>query len=131
MLIFLKGLSKEISIVSVSETLYGIVEEPVTLLAISNHDNSINENESDTASAIKLDLRFYSPFLLLQCVTSQHILSHLEQVIEIGVCLIKLAGSELWVMVGVNAFVAELLSQLVHSLSATNDQLLCFGMTIE
>lgn len=66
----------------------------------------------------------FAVLLKAECLTSQHILGHLEQVVEVGVRLIKLAGRELWVVVRVNTLVAELLSKLVHSIGATNDQLL-------
>ena len=58
------------------------------------------------------------------CRTSQHILRHLEQVVEVSIRLVKLAGCELWVMVGVDAFVAKLLAKLVHSIGSADDQLL-------
>lgn len=43
-----------------------------------------------------------------------------QQIIVICICLVELACSELWVVCQVNAFIAELTTDLIHTLQTTN-----------
>ncbi|RUP47057.1 hypothetical protein BC936DRAFT_146182 [Jimgerdemannia flammicorona] len=56
--------------------------------------------------------------------TSHHPFCNIDQRLQVSVCLVELARCELGVMIGIDALVAELLSELVNAVEATNDELL-------
>ena len=51
-----------------------------------------------------------------------HLLSHVHEVLVVGVSLVELTGGELRVVSEINTLIAELTANLIHTVQTTNDQ---------
>lgn len=95
------------------------------LLESLHHGNArprgleVNLNLRSAGLGAVLDLVIASDFL---DHVGDHLLSHVHEVLIVGVSLVELTGGELRVVGEINTFIAELTANLIHTVETTNDQ---------